>query len=78
MKIVINPTSNRDQETLSLESIDNLHENFSKLLSFKGPLEVKIYAINELINSHQLLKIKIILTKLIFILFAFTQIIEIR
>ena len=58
MKIVINPTSNRDQETLSFESIDNLHENFSKLLSFKGPLEVKIYAINELINSHQLLKIK--------------------
>ena len=58
MKIVINPTSNRDQETLSFESIDNLHENFSKLLSLKGPLEVKIYAINELINSHQLLKIK--------------------
>ena len=58
MNIVINSTSNRDLETLSFESIDNLHENFKKLLSLKGPLEVKIYATNELITSHQLLKIK--------------------
>ncbi len=58
MKIVINSTINRDLETLSFKSIDNLHENFKKLLSFKGPLEVKIYAINELITSHQLSKIK--------------------
>ena len=58
MKIVINSTSNRDLETLTFESIDNLHENFKELLSLKGPLEVKIYAINELITSHQLSKIK--------------------
>ena len=58
MNIVINSTSNRDLETLSFKSIDNLHENFKKLLSLKGPLEVKIYATNELITSHQLLKIK--------------------
>jgi len=58
MKIVINSISNSDLETLSFESIDNLHENFKKLLSFKGLLEVKIYAINELITSHQLSKIK--------------------
>jgi len=58
MKIVINSTSNRDLETLSFGSIQNLHENFKKLKSIKGPLEVKIFAINELINSYQLLKIK--------------------
>ena len=58
MKIVINSTSNEDLETLSFESINNLHENFKQLLSFKSPLEVKIYAINESITSHQLSKIK--------------------
>ena len=58
MKIVINSTSNRDLETLSFGSIQNLHENFKKLKSIKGPLEVKIFAINELITSYQLLKIK--------------------
>ena len=58
MKIVINTTSNEELETLSFESIDNLNANFKKLVSFKGPLEVKIYAINELITSHQLSKIK--------------------
>ena len=58
MKIVINSISNNDLETLSFESIDNLHENFKKLLSFKGHLEVNIYAINELITSYQLSKIK--------------------
>ena len=58
MKIVINSNSNRDLETLSFESIDNLNENFKKLLSLQGPLQVQIYAINELITSHQLLKIK--------------------
>ena len=58
MKIVINSISNRDLETLSFGSIENLHENFKKLMSLKGPLEVKIFAINELITSYQLLKIK--------------------
>ena len=58
MKIVINSRSNRDLETLSFGSIENLHENFNKLISLKRPLEVKIFAINELITSYQLLKIK--------------------
>ena len=58
MKIVIKSTNNGDLETLSFESIDNLHENFKKLLSLKGSLDVKIYAINELITSYQLSKIK--------------------
>jgi len=58
MKIVINSKNNRDLETLSFGSIQNLHENYKKLMSLKGPLEVRIFAINELITSHQLLKIK--------------------
>ena len=58
MKIFINPATNEDLETLSFESINNLNENFKKILSLKGPLEVKIYAINESISSHQLSKIK--------------------
>ena len=58
MKIVINSISDRYIETLSFESIDNLDENFKKLSSIKGPLEVKIFAINELITSHQLSKFK--------------------
>ena len=58
MKIVINSNSNRDLENLSFGSIQKLHDNFDKLMSLKGPLEVKIFAINELITSYQLLKIK--------------------
>ena len=58
MKIVINSSDNRDLETLSFGSIQNLHENYKKLMSLKGPLEVRIFAINELITSHKLLKIK--------------------
>ena len=58
MKIVIKSSGNRDLETLSFGSIQNLHENYKKLMSLKGPLEVRIFAINELITSHQLLKIK--------------------
>ena len=58
MKIVINSASDRYIETLSFESIDNLDENFKKLSSIKGPLEVKIFAINELVTSHQLSKFK--------------------
>ena len=58
MKIVINSSGNRDLETLSFRSIQNLHENYKKLMSLKGSLEVRIFAINEFITSHQLLKIK--------------------
>ena len=62
MKIVVNSTINRNLETLLFESIDNLHENFKKLLTFKGPLEVKIYAINELITSNQLSRTSLYIT----------------
>ncbi len=58
MKIVINFSSSRDLETLSFGSIQNLHENYKKLMSLKGSLEVEIFAINEIITSPQLLKIK--------------------
>jgi len=58
MKIVINSTSQTYVESLSFESIGNLYENLKKLSFIKGPLEVKIFAINELITPHQLSKFK--------------------
>ena len=64
MKIVINSTNNKYIETLYFESIDNLYENFKKLSAIKGLLEVKIFAINELITSHQLSKLKKIFDKI--------------
>ena len=37
---------------------DNSHENFKKFSSIKGPLEAKIFAVNESISSLQLSKLK--------------------
>jgi len=58
MKIVINNLKTKYQETLFFENLDNIHETFKKFTLMKGPLEAKIFAINELINSHQLSKLK--------------------
>ena len=38
--------------------LDNIHETFKRFSSFKEPLEAKIFAVNESINSHQLSKLK--------------------
>ena len=37
---------------------ENIDETFKKFSSLKGPLEAKIFAVNESINSHQLSKLK--------------------
>ena len=58
MKIVINSINNEYPETISCESLDNIHETFKKFSSKRGPLEAKIFAINESITSHQLVKLK--------------------
>ena len=58
MKIVIKKIDNGNLETLSFESLDNFDETFEKFSSIKGPLEAKIYAINESISAHQLSKFK--------------------
>ena len=57
MKIVINNKS-KNQEIISFDDLDVIHENIKKFSSIEGNLEVKIFAINEIINSHQLSKLK--------------------
>ena len=59
MKIVINNSSNKKYiKTISFENLDNIDETFKKFSSIKGPLEAKIFAINEPISSQKLSKIK--------------------
>ena len=58
MKIVINDINYKYFETISLEVLEDVHNNLKKFSSTKVPLEVKIYAINESISSHQLSKLK--------------------
>ena len=57
MKIVINNKS-KNEEIISFDNLDIINENIKKISSIEGNLEVKIFAINETINSHQLSKIK--------------------
>ena len=58
MKIVINNLNSEYQETIFLEDLDNLGEILKKFSSIRGPLEAKLFAINQSINSYQLSKIK--------------------
>ena len=57
MKIVIKNKS-KNQEIISFDNLDINYENIKKFSSIEGNLEVKIFAINETINSHQLSKLK--------------------
>jgi len=41
-----------------LLDLNNIHETFKRFSSIKGPLEAKIYAVNESISTHQLSKLK--------------------
>jgi len=58
MKIVINYLNNKSLEPIYLENLDNIEETFKKLSYIKEPLEAKIFAINESISPHVLLKYK--------------------
>ena len=58
MKIVINNLKTKYQETIFFENIDNGNETFKKFSLMKGPLEAKIFLINESISSFQLSKLK--------------------
>ena len=71
MEIVLNHTKSKYLEIFSLLNVDNSQETFKKFSSMKGPLEAKIYSVNETISCQQL-------SKLIFVPYAFTQTIEIR
>ncbi len=58
MEIVLKNTKNKYLEIYSLLDVDNIHETIKKFASIKGPLEAKIFAVNESISSHQLSKLK--------------------
>ena len=58
MKIFFNNPNSQYQETISLENLDTFNENLKKFSSMKGPLEAKIFAINESISAHQLSNFK--------------------
>ena len=58
MNIVLNNTKSNYFEIFSLEDLDNIHEIFRKFFSIRGPVEAKIFSINESINIHQLSKLK--------------------
>jgi len=58
MEIVLSSIKSKYLEMFSLFDLDNIHETFKQFSSMKGPLEVKIFAINESISSLQLSKLK--------------------
>ena len=58
MKLFINALKSEYRETISFKNLDNIHETFREFSSMKGPLETKIFAINESISSNQLLNFK--------------------
>ena len=58
MEIVIEKTKSKYLEIFSLIDLENIHETFKRFSSIKGPLKAKIFAVNELISSHQLSKLK--------------------
>jgi len=64
MEIVLSSTKSKYFEIYSLFDLDNIYETFKQFSSMKGPLEAKIFAVNESISSHQLLKLKNHLDKL--------------
>jgi septum site-determining protein MinC len=58
MEIVLSSTKSKYLEICSLFDLDNINETFKQFSSLKGPLEAKIFAVNESISSHQLSKLK--------------------
>ena len=58
MEIILKNSKNKYLEIFSLLDLDNLHETFKRFSSIKEPIEAKIFAVNESISSHKLLKLK--------------------
>ena len=58
MEIILINTKSENLENFTLLDLDEMHETFKVFSSIKGPLEAKIFAINESISSHQLSKLK--------------------
>ena len=58
MEIFLSSTETKYLEIDSLIDLDSIHETLKQFSSIKGPMEAKIFAVNESISSHQLSKLK--------------------
>jgi len=58
MEIILKNTKSKYFEIFSLLDLDNIHETFKRFSSIKGPLEAKIFVVNESLSSQQLSKLK--------------------
>ena len=58
MEILISGLDSEYKESLSFKNFDNFLETFKKISLIKGPLEAKIFVINDSLSSHQLSKFK--------------------
>ena len=58
MEIVFINTQSKNSEIFSFSDLDNINETLKRFISIKEHLEVKIFAVNESISSHQLAKLK--------------------
>ena len=58
MEIFVSNPKNNYSEVISLSNLENINKILKKFSSIKGALEVKIFVINESINSDKLSKIK--------------------
>ena len=58
MEIFLKNTESKYLEIFSLLDLDNIHETFKRFSSNKEPLEANIFAVNDIITSHQLSKLK--------------------
>ena len=58
MEIFVSNPKNNYSEVISLSNLENINKILKKFSSIKGALEVKIFVVNESINSDKLSKIK--------------------
>tara|TARA_A100001388_G_C28736512_1_gene484429 strand:+ start:770 stop:1432 length:663 start_codon:yes stop_codon:yes gene_type:complete len=58
MKIVVKSINQKYLEIVSLENFEKIHEILKKFTLIKGPLEVRIFVINETISSNKLINLK--------------------
>ena len=58
MEIFVSNPKNKYSEVISLSNLENITKILKKFSSIKGALEVKIFVVNESINSDKLSKIK--------------------
>ena len=58
MEIVLENTKSKYLEIFSSLDLNNIHETFKRFSSMNGPLEAKIFAVNESISSDKLSKLK--------------------